>query len=145
MDWFDWGIPTAISLQMARDGAPHLPLIASGGLRTGLDAAKAIALGAGLAGFAGPLLKAAATGETETFDLLSALIAELRLAMFCSGAATIPDLQRVDLIVDGVDVAARRPDNPSIPDAPAASPESAIDPIDLTAWMNERHGRAHER
>lgn len=94
-----WGIPTATSLRMAALGAPGLPLIASGGLRTGLDAAKAIALGADLAGFAGPLLKAAATGETETVDLLTALAAELRLAMFCCGAATLAQLKQVELLV----------------------------------------------
>ena len=140
----DWGIPTAVSLRMAREGAPHLPLIASGGLRTGLDAAKAIALGAGLAGFAGPLLKAAATGEHETFTLLTALIEEVRLAMFCSGAATIPELQQVDLLVDGADVVRRRSGDLLFQTSPDghADPES---PIDLAAWMNERHGRAKER
>jgi isopentenyl-diphosphate delta-isomerase len=94
-----WGIPTATSLRLAASGAPGLPLIASGGLRTGLDAAKAIALGADLAGFAGPLLKAAATGETETVDLLTALAAELRLAMFCCGAANPAQLKQADLLV----------------------------------------------
>ena len=140
----DWGIPTAVCLRLARAGAPHLPLIASGGLRTGLDAAKALALGAGLAGFAGPLLKAAATGETETLELLTALIEELRLAMFCCGASTISDLQRVDLIVDGVDVIERRSDKAPIQSASAAN-DAVGSPVDLAAWMNERHGRAHER
>jgi isopentenyl-diphosphate delta-isomerase len=97
-----WGIPTAESLLLAQVGAPDIPLIASGGLRTGLDAAKALALGADLAGFAGPLLRAAAAGEAETVELLTALVEELRLAMFCTGAGTVPQLRRVDLF-DGDD------------------------------------------
>jgi isopentenyl-diphosphate delta-isomerase len=91
--FIDWGIPTAESLEMARRGAPRTPLIASGGLRTGLDAAKAIALGADLAGFAGPLLKAAAAGEAEIVELIACLIEELRLAMFCGGARAIRHLK----------------------------------------------------
>jgi isopentenyl-diphosphate delta-isomerase len=107
--FIDWGIPTATSLGMVQRGAPGLPLIASGGLRTGLDAAKAIALGANLAGFAGPLLKAAASGEGETFEALTALIEELRLAMFCSGAGTVAQLKRTELIAgqDGLGVSRR--------------------------------------
>jgi isopentenyl-diphosphate delta-isomerase len=88
-----WGIPTADSLRMARAGAPNLPLIASGGLRTGLDAAKVIALGADLAGFGGPLLRAAAVSERDVHDLLLALITELRISMFCSGAKDIAELK----------------------------------------------------
>lgn len=94
----DWGIPTAESVTMARRGAPGLPIVASGGLRTGLDAAKAIALGADLAGFAGPLLKAAAAGERDVVDLLSALIEELRLAMFCGGARSISNLKKCRIV-----------------------------------------------
>lgn len=139
----DWGIPTAVSLRMAREGAPGVPLIASGGLRTGLDAAKAIALGAGLAGFAGPLLKAAAAGDDETYELLTALIEELRLAMFCAGAATISDLQDVDLLVDGATLVRRGSDDRAEPEDPDTA--STISPIDLTTWMSERHGRAGER
>ena len=93
----DWGIPTATSLRMARMGAPGLPLVASGGLRTGLDAAKAIALGADLAGFAGPLLRAAVAGEAETVELLTALVEELRLAMFCTGCGNLAELRHADL------------------------------------------------
>ena len=95
-----WGIPTATSVQMVRSGAPDLPVIASGGLRTGLDAAKVIALGADLAGFAGPMLKAAATGEDEAFQLLTMLREELRLAMFGSGAGTIAQLKHTPLFTD---------------------------------------------
>jgi isopentenyl-diphosphate delta-isomerase len=106
--FIDWGIPTATSLRLARAGAPHMPLIASGGLRTGLDAAKAIALGADLAGFAGPLLKAAAASVEATTEMLTALIEELRLAMFCCGAQNIGQLRGADLLVrrDDIDLLA---------------------------------------
>ncbi len=95
--FIDWGIPTALSLRWARQGAPDVPLIASGGLRTGIDAAKAIALGADLAGFAGPLLRAAAASEEDAFMLVRALIEELRLALFCTGCGTVADLRSADL------------------------------------------------
>jgi isopentenyl-diphosphate delta-isomerase len=93
----EWGIPTALSLQLAQNGAPGLPVIASGGLRSGIDAAKALALGADLAGFAGPLLKAAAAGEEAAFAALTVLIAELRLAMFCTGSRTVSHLRLAHL------------------------------------------------
>jgi isopentenyl-diphosphate delta-isomerase len=88
----EWGIPTATSLQMVREGAPGLPVIASGGMKTGLDAAKALALGARLAGFAGPLLRAAATSDEDALDALETLADEVRLAMFCTGARRTCDL-----------------------------------------------------
>jgi isopentenyl-diphosphate delta-isomerase len=98
--FFDWGIPTALSLQMVRSAAPDLPVIASGGLRTGLDAAKAIALGAHLVGFAGPLLRAAASSEEDAYVTLEAIIEELRLTAFCTGSRTLEDLQRAELFDD---------------------------------------------
>ncbi|HEV2072607.1 MAG TPA: type 2 isopentenyl-diphosphate Delta-isomerase [Thermomicrobiales bacterium] len=112
--FIDWGIPTATSLQMARRGAPGVPLIASGGLRTGVDAAKAIALGAALAGFAGPMLKAAAVSTEDTYDMLAVLIEELRLAMFGCGAGTIAQLRQAPLLKDGVEMAVL--DGPVNPD-----------------------------
>lgn len=94
-----WGIPTATCLCMARAAVPGTPLIASGGLRTGLDAAKGIALGADLAGFAGPMLRAAAESEDAARELLATLVDELRLAMFGSGAGTIAALRSAELMV----------------------------------------------
>lgn len=93
-----WGIPTMASLQLAKRGAPALPIIASGGLQTGIDAAKAIAFGADLAGFAGPLLRAASESERAAHELLEALIEELRLSMFCTGSARLVDLRLAEVI-----------------------------------------------
>lgn len=87
-----WGVPTARCLIDVRRAVPSLPLIASGGMRTGLDAAKAIALGAGLAGIAGPLLRAAAEGEEQAVNALRTLIQELRVTMFAIGAAMVSDV-----------------------------------------------------
>ena len=94
----DWGIPTAESVLMARSAAPSLPLIASGGMRTGVEAAKAIALGADLAGFAAPLLRAAAAAEDGAREMLASLRDELRVAMFCCGAGDLAELRRADLV-----------------------------------------------
>ncbi|MGI0488843.1 type 2 isopentenyl-diphosphate Delta-isomerase [Pantanalinema rosaneae CENA516] len=90
----DWGIPTAECITSVRAIAPHIPLIASGGLRNGLEAAKAIALGANLVGMALPFLQAAHDSEAALHTLVSFLTAELRTAMFCTGNATLPDLKQ---------------------------------------------------
>lgn len=95
-----WGIPTADSLVMVRAVAPDLPLVASGGLRSGVEAATAIALGADLVGFAAPLLRAAAASETGAQEMLSALVDELRVSMFCCGAADLDQLKQVAIISD---------------------------------------------
>jgi isopentenyl-diphosphate Delta-isomerase len=89
----DWGIPTAETLQMAQRGAPNLPLIASGGIRNGIEAANAIALGASAAGLASPFLRAAAAGAEEVVGTIDQFAAELRTAMFCAGAADLAALR----------------------------------------------------
>jgi len=89
----DWGIPTAESLLMARRGAPELPIIASGGIRDGIQMAKAIALGAATCGIAGPFLHAASQSTATISELIATLIMQLRVAMFAAGAADIPTLQ----------------------------------------------------
>jgi isopentenyl-diphosphate delta-isomerase len=89
----DWGIPTAASIAMVRQGAPGLPIVASGGLRNGLDVAKAIALGAHLAGMAGPFLKAAVISPQAVLETIQVTAAELRIAMFCVGAASLAELR----------------------------------------------------
>jgi isopentenyl-diphosphate Delta-isomerase len=81
----EWGIPTADCIRDIRAIAPAIPLIASGGLRHGLDAAKAIALGADLAGMALPFLQAAHESDTALQELVDILKAELATAMFCTG------------------------------------------------------------
>ncbi len=92
----DWGLPTADCITAIREIAPNIPLIASGGLRTGLDAAKTIALGADLAGLAWPFLQAASDSEAAVYDLAELLIAEISTAMFCTGSATLADLRHPD-------------------------------------------------
>ena len=89
----DWGIPTAESVVASRRGFPHGLLIASGGLRSGLDAAKCIALGADAAAFAAPFLRAAVASESDLDDEVRRIVTELRVAMFCVGAATVADLR----------------------------------------------------
>ncbi len=96
--FIDWGIPTADSIQFCHQAAPELPIIASGGIRNGIDVAKCIALGATAAGLAGDFLRAAANGGTEAvIETAGALTDELRIAMFCSGVANLHQLSETRL------------------------------------------------
>ncbi len=88
-----WGVSTAESIVMAQQGAPALTLIASGGIRTGVDVAKAIALGADAAGIATPLLKAANISAASVMAALQEVIEGLRISMFCIGAASLRELK----------------------------------------------------
>jgi isopentenyl-diphosphate delta-isomerase len=89
-----WGLSTAESLIAIRQAIPDIPVFASGGMRTGLDVATALGLGAVLAGMASPVLRAAVQSAYAVEDELSAVLAELRIAMFCTGSATLADLRR---------------------------------------------------
>jgi len=98
--FWDWGIPTAASL-MECAKSTSLPLIASGGVRSGLDAAKAIALGAGLVGIALPLLKPATEGRKELQTEIELIINELSCAMFLTGVRDLEELRQAPLVVKG--------------------------------------------
>jgi isopentenyl-diphosphate delta-isomerase len=95
-----WGIPTAESLLMARRGAPDLPLLASGGIRDGIQVAKAIALGADACGIAGAFLHAANESVAAVADLITVFVTQLRVAMFAAGAVDIAALRRVSTIAE---------------------------------------------
>ncbi|MBV8530175.1 MAG: type 2 isopentenyl-diphosphate Delta-isomerase, partial [Candidatus Eremiobacteraeota bacterium] len=88
-----WGIPTAQCLVDARKTAPGGTLIASGGIRPGLDVPKALALGADVVGLAGPFLRAANEGLDALRPLARELVQTLRVAMFCVGARRLADLR----------------------------------------------------
>ena len=94
----DWGIPTADAIGYARAGAPDTPIFASGGLRDGIDVAKCIALGADLAGLAGPFLKAANDSADAVCALIRELKAQLRIAMLCSASPTLSALRQAELL-----------------------------------------------
>ncbi|MEE8122145.1 MAG: type 2 isopentenyl-diphosphate Delta-isomerase, partial [Anaerolineales bacterium] len=95
--FIDWGIPTADALIEVRKALPDIPLIASGGLRSGIDVAKCLALGADLGGMAGPLLKAAFQSTEAVIALIELIAAQLQLSMFATGAHEIPALRSARL------------------------------------------------
>lgn len=89
----DWGIPTVEVIQNIRQVAPELTIIASGGLRNGIDIAKSIALGASLGGMASPFLKAATQSAEDTLKLINLLKEEIRICMFVTGSKTLEELR----------------------------------------------------
>ena len=94
----DWGIPTAESLVEVRAALPEMPLVASGGLRSGMDLAKVLALGANLGGVAGPFLRAANNSAAAVADLAREIGDVLRTVMFCLGVCDIDSLQNTPLL-----------------------------------------------
>jgi isopentenyl-diphosphate delta-isomerase len=95
----DWGIATPIAVVEA--SVAGLPLISTGGVRNGLDMARALTLGATLVGMGFPFLKAASESYEAVCELLETVVAELKVAMQLSGAATIAGLQQADVVVTG--------------------------------------------
>jgi len=98
--FWDWGIPTAASL-IETTQLVRIPVIASGGVRSGIDVAKALALGASLAGMAHPVLNSAFHGAEEVEEKLRFMIEELRNTMFLVGADSVQKLARAPAIVTG--------------------------------------------
>jgi isopentenyl-diphosphate delta-isomerase len=93
-----WGTPTAESVAICRSVLPDRVVIASGGLRNGIEAAKALALGADAVAVALPLLRAAERSAEEAELALRRLIEELRIALFVTGCRTVADLRRRPLV-----------------------------------------------
>jgi isopentenyl-diphosphate delta-isomerase len=98
--FWDWGIPTAASL-IEVSQTVSIPVIASGGIRNGVEMAKALALGASLTSLSQPILHAAVKGVEETKHILSLLMEELRNCMFLIGAKSVRDLRETSLVVLG--------------------------------------------
>ena len=96
----NWGIPTAESIRAVRAAVPGMVVIASGGLRDGVDLAKCLALGACLGGMAGPFLKAAAVSPEETLKVIYEIRQELAICMFAVGVPNLAQLQQVSLLKD---------------------------------------------
>jgi isopentenyl-diphosphate Delta-isomerase len=97
--FWDWGVPSPVSV---RELVPlGLPVVASGGIRSGLDVARAVALGATAAGTAGGVLKAATTSYEATRLELEHLVHELKVAMFLTGSRTVVDLQKARYVITG--------------------------------------------
>ncbi|MEK3881723.1 type 2 isopentenyl-diphosphate Delta-isomerase [Paenibacillus sp. PL2-23] len=102
--FMDWGIPTAASVAAIRARLPQLSVLASGGLKNGVDAAKALALGAELAGFGRTLLPRAAVADAalsveQLLEQFERIEFELRAAMFGIGAADISALRSTSRLI----------------------------------------------
>jgi isopentenyl-diphosphate delta-isomerase len=96
--FWDWGIPTAYSIVECYD---VLPVIATGGVRNGLDLAKALALGAVVGSSALPFLKRAVEGVESVKELLKYYIEGLKVAMFLTGCRKIEDFRSVEIFIYG--------------------------------------------
>ena len=96
--FWDWGIPTPASVLEASVG---IPVIATGGIRNGLDAAKALALGASAVGIAGELLKPATESPEAVIEKLEGIIHQLKVAMFLVGARNVYTMKNTRVIVHG--------------------------------------------
>ncbi|HEX2146049.1 MAG TPA: type 2 isopentenyl-diphosphate Delta-isomerase [Pseudorhizobium sp.] len=93
----DWGQPTAFAIAALRKASTDTFIIGSGGIRTGLDAAKAIRLGADLVGQAASVLRSATTSPEDVAEHFEIMSAQLRVACFCTGSASLADLRAARL------------------------------------------------
>jgi isopentenyl-diphosphate delta-isomerase len=92
-----WGIPTDEALVQVRRAVPDMPLVASGGIRSGLDMAKCLALGADVAALGQPLLAPALESADKVVEFLAGIIHEIKIAMLCAGAANLAELKKISL------------------------------------------------
>jgi len=97
--FIDWGIPTVEAILNVRTLAPNMTIFASGGLRSGVDIAKCIALGARLGGMAKPFLKSAVTSLEDTIQTILTIQRQIQVCMFASGAANLAELHVEKLLL----------------------------------------------
>ena len=93
----DWGVPTAVAIARVRAACPDMVLIGSGGVRDGVDAARAIRLGADIVGQAAGVLQAATVSTEAVVAHFQGMIRQLRTVCFCTGSANLHDLRRAPL------------------------------------------------
>ena len=93
-----WGLPTKDCLVSVRSALPKVPLIASGGMKTGLDAAKAITIGADVVGYARTLLKAATESVEEVIKVMDQIEFELKMTMFGIGVKSLEELKNTNRV-----------------------------------------------
>lgn len=89
----DWGLPTSEAIRQVRLACPDTTIVGSGGIRDGIDCAKAIRLGADVAALAAGVLPGAIAGHRQIRDTLSTVIEQLRIACFCTGSANLKMLR----------------------------------------------------
>lgn len=94
----DWGVPTAVAIRQAREAAPEGLIVGSGGVRDGVDAAKAIRLGADLVGQAAGVLQAALISTEAVTAHFELVVRQLRVACFCTASADLAALRRARLL-----------------------------------------------
>jgi isopentenyl-diphosphate delta-isomerase len=95
--FLDWGIPTVDAIENVLHTAPGLLIIASGGIKTGVDIAKCLALGAKLGGMASIFLKTAVISHEATVDTILEIMRVIKICMFATGSATLEQLNRSKL------------------------------------------------
>ncbi|HDS1736910.1 type 2 isopentenyl-diphosphate Delta-isomerase [Pseudomonas sp. BP8] len=105
MAFADWGIPSAQCLLALRRALPNVPLIASGGISDGIDAAKAIRLGADLVGQAAGVLQAATESTEAVLAHFEVILRQLRIVCFCTGSRNLAELRRARLQANRLDPA----------------------------------------
>jgi len=96
--FWDWGIPTAVSII---ESNISVPVIAAGGIRSGLDMAKSLAIGASACATALPLVRPAMNGSQDVKNKLELFLAEFKAAMFLTGSATVADLMQTQIVITG--------------------------------------------
>ena len=96
--FWNWGIPTAVSIV---ESNISVPIIATGGIRTGIDMAKSLAIGASVCSTALPLVGPAVNGSEEIKRKLQVMLEELKVAMFLTGSCNIEELRHVPLVITG--------------------------------------------